>query len=595
MKKAEVVAIAPYAELQNTLKDVAEDFSGVMNTDIFLGDLSDAIKYVHNYSAKKYDLIISRGGTAKLLQSVAAVPVVEIETSAYDMLRAIRRAQQYNAPFVVFGFSNITSAATLLKGILQLPYDVVEIDSETAAAEKMASLLGLNYNTVFIGDAVTVRTAKTLGASSVLITSGRESVHKAFQDALYYLKNIGGYHENQNIFKAVIAELPLPVLIFDRLCNLLFHNLSGNYFSLFSMMELFNANIQRLQEKREIKFVCRDGRQLFQITGKRIEYNQETLYAFYIFHAAAKVFGSSFFQYETFENYDKELRLLHLSGAGMAQLASLRPDTQSSCFSYYIQGAVGTGKRVAAMYLHKNSAYGESAMLTIDCKQLNPANWMSFIEPVHSPLNMLHNTLYLRDIHLLTPQMQMILCEYIRDTRLKQRFLLLSSSSENLAQRIVQGTFLQDLYIQLTDVVVTLPSLAQRPDDIPAIAAEHINQCCEELGREVIGFEPKAVELLQSYPWPLNLLQFKNVVRQLVADCRSFYNSRASLRKLLDENTYDSFQLTQFDFTKPLAEIELDVIRYVLNDVNMNQQKAAQRLGISRSTLWRKLSSDQHR
>ena len=67
------------------------------------------------------------------------------------------------------------------------------------------------------------------------------------------------------------------------------------------------------------------------------------------------------------------------------------------------------------------------------------------------------------------------------------------------------------------------------------------------------------------------------------------------LRKLLDENTYDSFQLTQFDFTKPLAEIELDVIRYVLNDVNMNQQKAAQRLGISRSTLWRKLSSDQHR
>ena len=102
MKKAEVVAIAPYAELQNTLKDVAEEFSGVMNTDIFLGDLSDAIKYVHNYSAKKYDLIISRGGTAKLLQSVAAVPVIEIETSAYDMLRAIRRAQQYNAPFLHF-------------------------------------------------------------------------------------------------------------------------------------------------------------------------------------------------------------------------------------------------------------------------------------------------------------------------------------------------------------------------------------------------------------------------------------------------------------------------------------------------------------
>lgn len=191
---------------------------------------------------------------------------------------------------------------------------------------------------LFIGDAVTVRTAKTLGASSVLITSGRESVHKAFQDALYYLKNIGSYHESQNIFKAVIAELPLPVLIFDRHCNLLFHNLSGNYFSLFSMMELFSANIQRLQEKREIKFVCRDGRQLFQITGKRIEYNQETLYAFYIFHAAAEVFGISFFQYETFENYDKELRLLQSYPwpLNLLQFKNVVRQLVADCRSFYI-------------------------------------------------------------------------------------------------------------------------------------------------------------------------------------------------------------------------------------------------------------------
>lgn len=590
MRKANIVAIAPYVELQYTLKEIAEQFSGTMNTDIFLGDLNDAIKYVHNYSTKKYDLIISRGGTAKMLQSVAAIPVIEIETSAYDMLRAIQRAKQYNAPFVVFGFSNITNAATLLKGILQLPYDVVEICSETDAASKMTSLLGLNCNIVFIGDAVTVRTASTLGAASILISSGKESVLKAFQDALYYLKNISNFSEEQNIFKTVIAESPVPTLIFDNNGNLLFHNLSGSNFAILSRMDHFHTNITKLHEREEVKFIYRDGRHLFQIAGKRIVYNQETLYAFYIFHAAGKVYSSSFYHYETFENYDKEVRLLHLNSPHMTHLATQHPNTKGNCFSYCIQGEVGTGKQIAAKYLHNNSTFCNMPMLVIDCKQLNPTNWSAFIEQTNSPLNMIHNTLFLQDIHLLSPQMQSILCTYIHDTKIKQRFLLISSSSENLAQHIIQGSFLQELYIQLADITINLPALSQRSNDIPSIAAEYINQCCEELGKDVIGFEPKALELLQTYPWPLNLLQLKNVLRQLVAESKSFYINKANLRKLLDEGTYERFKQTQFDFSKTLAEIELDIIRYVLNDVNMNQKKAAQRLGISRSTLWRKLS-----
>lgn len=590
MRKANIVAIAPYEELQYTLKEIAEQFSRVINTDIFLGDLNNAIKYVHNYSTKEYDLIISRGGTAKMLQSVAAIPVIEIETSAYDMLRAIQRAKQYNAPFVVFGFSNITNAAMLLKGILQLPYDVVEIRSETEAASKMAALLGLNCNTVFIGDAVTVRTASALGATSILITSGKESVLKAFQSALYYLKNIVNYNEEQNVFKAVVAGSPVPTLVFDNSENLLFHNLYGSDFFILSQMEHFHANITKLHEREEVKFILRDGRHLFQIAGKQIVYNQETLYAFYVFHAAGKIYSGSFYRYETFENYDKEIRLLHLNSPHMAHLAAQHPNTEGSCFSYCIQGGVGVGKQIAAKYLHKNSTFCNMPMLVIDCKQLNPPNWSAFIESANSPLNMVHNTLFLRDIHLLPTQMQSILCAYIHDTRIKQRFLLISSSSENLTQCVIQGSFLQELYYQLADVTINLPTLSQRTDDIPSIAAEYINQCREEFGKDIIGFDVKAQELLRTYPWPLNLLQLKNVLRQLVVESKSFYINEVSLRKCLNESIYKRLQQTQFDFSKTLAEIELDIIHYVLNDVNMNQKKAAQRLGISRSTLWRKLS-----
>ena len=94
MKKASVLAIAPYDSLKETLQAVSLSFSKSADIDVFVGDLEQGLHYLHQFPASKYDVIISRGGTAKLLQKTASVPIVEVETSAYDMLRTITAAKQ---------------------------------------------------------------------------------------------------------------------------------------------------------------------------------------------------------------------------------------------------------------------------------------------------------------------------------------------------------------------------------------------------------------------------------------------------------------------------------------------------------------------
>ena len=98
------------------------------------------------------------------------------------------------------------------------------------------------------------------------------------------------------------------------------------------------------------------------------------------------------------------------------------------------------------------------------------------------------------------------------------------------------------------------------------------------------------MEYLKNCSWKLNLFQLHNVVKQLAISSTSFYITLKEVKYALNERSSDTVQLQNLDLSKTLDEIEKDVINLVLMEENMHQTKAAERLGISRSTLWRKLN-----
>lgn len=590
MKKPNIFAIAPYHELEVSLKECAAEFKDTLTVDIASGNLNSAMRYVHSFATKRYDLIISRGGTAKLLQSLTTVPVIEIETSPYDMLRAIQTAQQYQTPFAIVGYANVTSTAAMLKEILRLPCDIVEINENSQVEKTVATLLGITPNLTILGDVVTVEITRQLGGSCLLITSGKESIRKAFQDALNYHVNISHIHSEYNVFRDAFQLTGTPTVIYNSVGELYFHNLTSGDTAFFPLLDDCQKAIPRLETEDQVEIVRRSGRDIYQINGRRIRYEDESFYLFFLLHSASKVYSGKFFRFESFEAYDSDLELLHINNRHLERLRQEVLKQSARSVSYLICGEPGSGKDIAAQYLHRNGKHPHTPMLTIECKDLTPERWASFIRPANSPVNGVGNTIYFRELTQLSPAMQEVLYRYLLDTGLAKRCLLISSASAGISSLTFHGSFHHPLLMCLSDIRLNLPSLRDRPDDVPMIAALLVNQYNKEYGKNLIGFEPKAAALLRTYAWPFNLSQLRIMVRDLVVAADHAYISEAELSAAMAEQTAEQQHGIPFDLSKTLDEIELDIIHAVLSELNMNQSKTAQRLGISRSTLWHKLN-----
>lgn len=146
----------------------------------------------------------------------------------------------------------------------------------------------------------------------------------------------------------------------------------------------------------------------------------------------------------------------------------------------------------------------------------------------------------------------------------------------------------------LSCLVLRLPPLRERIEDLPNIATLYISQANIELGRQIVGFEADAMELMKDFNWSHNLDQFKRVIHQLVVLSEDYYISAALVRRVLKQENPRNSKVPRPGYEivntqQSLEEITYDIVRMILEQEGMNRSKAAERLKISRSTLWRML------
>ena len=140
--------------------------------------------------------------------------------------------------------------------------------------------------------------------------------------------------------------------------------------------------------------------------------------------------------------------------------------------------------------------------------------------------------------------------------------------------------------------MVHIPSLNERKKDIPVFAHFLIQQYNKEYSRQIIGLDKDAVPAFQQYGWPFDVEQFEQIMFQLLQNCTGHYITSGDLEILSDSSFSKAAEKKSLvPLTGTLEEIELRIIQEIVKEENMNYTKAAKRLGISRSTLWRKLSA----
>lgn len=173
---------------------------------------------------------------------------------------------------------------------------------------------------------------------------------------------------------------------------------------------------------------------------------------------------------------------------------------------------------------------------------------------------------------------------------------VIAATNRDLEEEVNAGRFRKDLFFRLRVVEILVPPLRERVTDIPILAEHFFQHFRSETGRKLQGFTPEALDRLQNYAWPGNIRELKNVIERAVVLARGTFIEASDLA--LSNIATESRAATVVpppvvagkNFTpKTLEEIELDYIRRTLEFTEGNKSRAAQILGIERTTLDRKI------
>jgi DNA-binding NtrC family response regulator len=178
---------------------------------------------------------------------------------------------------------------------------------------------------------------------------------------------------------------------------------------------------------------------------------------------------------------------------------------------------------------------------------------------------------------------------------------VIAATNKRLMDEVAAGNFREDLYYRLNVVQVTIPPLRDRPRDLPALARHLLARIASQPGMRGLGITDEALSLLMSFPWPGNVRQLQNALFRAAVLCEGEALTSADFPQIALQSCDDETPLmspaagagvTLFEsdgHIRNLEEIEADVIRLAIGHYRGRMTEVARRLGIGRSTLYRKL------
>ena len=274
--------------------------------------------------------------------------------------------------------------------------------------------------------------------------------------------------------------------------------------------------------------------------------------------------------------------------------------------SVLVTGASGTGKEYIARRIHEQSNRSKAPFVAVDCgaipKELAASEFFghvkgSFTGAIENKTGAFvaaqGGTIFLDEIGNLTYEVQVQLLRALQERKVKPigsnqeiaiNVRLISATNENLRQAIEKGDFREDLYHRINEFTIRIPDLKERKEDLLLFANHFLDLANSELQKDIIGFDNDTMQLFQSYSWPGNLRQMKNVIKYATLLATGRYITRKELPEELTENlsSHTNIQLKN-------VEHERDLIRKALQECGNNKTRAAQLLGINRKTLYNKL------
>lgn len=587
-----ILGIAPYEAMHTVMERAAQAYPNAQ-LDIYTGDLDEGVAIVQRMPPNAYDCIISRGGTAMLIRQVTDLPVVEIHISVYDVLSAIKLAENYSNLYAIVGFPSITEPAHTLCDLLGYNLDILTVHSADEVPETLERLEQDGYRMV-VCDMVTHTIARQMGLDAFLITSGVESMHTAIDQALdisLWFRRL----RQENVFLRSITQDQNGRVVVLECDGTIFYSSPTDPPA--GLTKALRMHLNEIPSSGSLKFYHTERDQLYRITAQMLLMDTQQYCLYYCVPSRIPLYSQWGRGVRSMNKGECEYLFMNsfysISGAmgtmdtEIRALATVRQPV-------IIRGETGTGKEQIARFLYLNSPLVNKPFMLVNCELMNDKSWDFLLNHNNSPLNTIGNTVYFQNFESLPETRAPELLAAIQETGLARRVRLIFSYVCRDGEPVPD--LMRTFSAKLGGLTLNLPSLRSRSDEIPSLASLYLSNLKIELGKQISGFEPRAIEMLRQYEWPNNYTQFKHVLQTLATQTTSTYIRSSAVADLLAKErslrrrSTSAAAQANTDFT--LEEVISEVVEQAVAANNGNRAAAARQLGISRTTLWRYLGKN---
>ncbi|WP_029918028.1 sigma-54-dependent Fis family transcriptional regulator [Pelobacter seleniigenes] len=587
---------------------------------IDIGLLEDGVRLAERLSKEGFEVFISRGKTAALMkQAGLEASIVEMPFTVLDIFQTIEKAKFHGHRIGVVAFAPMILGLDQLGTLLGAAIRFYPLEDEEKVEAKILEAVADSAD-IIVGGAVMGRVAARLGIPFALIENSPENIIQAAQEA----KNIAFARQLEkakgNLFRAVLDYAYDGVVSVNAEGRITIFNPVAEKVTQRTATEAVGMPIDSIWPELALDRVLNSGREdlghLLTVNNEHvvcnkvpIRVNKQVVGAVVTFQDATKL-----------QQLEARVRRRlfatgHVAGhrfadiignsARMQKSIALARDFAGTDAAILIQGETGTGKEIFAQSIHNASSRSQGPFVALNCAAL-PAQILEselfgyvggaftgasqkgkagLFEIAHG------GTLFLDEIAEMEYRTQGKLLRVLQEKKVMRLgsdrvtpvdVRIVAATNRALKSLVNENKFRADLYYRLNVLQLRLYPLRERSEDIAPLAHFFLARHAEKMNRK-LQFSSAALQELTRQRWPGNVRELQNIIERILATLKGSTIDTEMVQQHLEDLHEEN------EIQAQIRQDEMEEIRQALALTRGKHAEAARILGISRSTLWRKL------
>ena len=635
-KKIKIGIFATSELLYDQIQQIAQNNEDEIH--VVHQSLDDAIPLGKKMEKDGIEVIISRRGTTYLLREKLHIPVLSFPHRSLEILVSCRQAANLGRKILLPAFSERLSEIEIIEDMLNVKI-LQEIYHNFASLEQIIWQAKKKGCEVVLGGSVTQKIAESNGLKCVDIKTSNDDIIATIESAKSVVRSNREQKTRARRYRYIIDSTSDGIIAVDE----------EGFITTINSAALQHLGITNNDRTRHLVTEYIPDYPIVKMQIEKAPIHN-CIYSIdsenYIFNHKPILFDNTFIgavsSFKSIGNVMKTENVVRKSlSKGLSSKYKLEDLVYSStsmyeavmrCQSYaqtdstiLVMGETGTGKEILVQGIHDVSDRSNHPFVSVNCaalpEQLLESELFGYEEGAFTGskkggkpglFEISHKgTIFLDEIDSTPEAVQLRLLRVLQEREVLRiggdrkipvdvRVIAAASHDLNLAIRV--DRFRKDLFFRLNVLRIQIPPLRERKDDIPILLEFFIKYFSKRYVLEPISLPALYVEKLMEYTWPGNVRELKNFSERLVLNCCFHYTKDiydVLYKELIEFPTQENVRAKQLEPVRASKDImrdalrqnEKDIILNTLERANYKKSKAAQLLGISRATLWRKMKN----